>query len=177
VPALSKGSLFDEEGVRFRNFRHEHGLCTFEEFAQEKPPVPSGRSCEDTAVILYTSGTTGRSKGAMLSHGNIISNIRDSVPRLNVDHTMHTLSFLPINHVFEQVAGMLIPLSLGGTISIAESIKKIGQNLVEERPSFVMGVPAVYRMLLTRIMKNINDKPLSRVLFASALTRPWLLQK
>jgi long-chain acyl-CoA synthetase len=169
--------IFAEEGARFRKFCREHGLCLFDEFVRETPPRPSGRNAEDTAVLLYTSGTTGRSKGAMLSHGNILSNIRDTVPQWNVDHTMHTLSFLPINHVFEQVAGMLIPLSLGGTVSIAESIKKIGQNLAEENPNFFMGVPAVFGMLLTRIMKNINDKPLSRVLFATPLTRPLVTSK
>lgn len=169
--------IFAEEGARFRKFCREHGLCLFDEFVRETPPRPSGRNAEDTAVLLYTSGTTGRSKGAMLSHGNILSNIRDAVPQLNVDHTIHTLSFLPINHVFEQVAGMLIPLSLGGTVSIAESVKKIGQNLAEENPNFFMGVPVVFRMLLTRIMKNINEKPLSRVLFANSLTRPLVTSK
>jgi long-chain acyl-CoA synthetase len=68
-------------------------------------------------------------------------------------------------------------LSLGGTVSIAESVKKIGQNLAEENPNFFMGVPVVFRMLLTRIMKNINEKPLSRVLFANSLTRPLVTSK
>jgi long-chain acyl-CoA synthetase len=172
-----KGSLFTEEHARRRKYYRNHGLCSFDEFASPSEPRHSGRSAEDTAVILYTSGTTGRSKGAMLSHGNIVSNIFNSIPRLDVDHTMHTLSFLPVNHVFEQVAGMLIPLFLGGTISIAESLKKIGQNLVEERPNFLLGVPAVYRMLLARIMKNIDSKPLSRALFAAPITRPLVASK
>ncbi|MEZ4599205.1 MAG: AMP-binding protein [Syntrophotaleaceae bacterium] len=175
---VQERGLFAKEALRFRKFCQDHGLCSFDEFVvADTPPRPSGRNSEDTAVILYTSGTTGRSKGAMLSHANIISNIRNSIPRLDVDHTMHTLSFLPINHVFEQVAGMLIPLSLGGTISIAESIKKIGQNLVEEKPSIFLGVPAVFRLLLNRIMKNINDKALSRVLFANPITRPLVSAK
>jgi long-chain acyl-CoA synthetase len=172
-----KGSLFTEEHVRRRKYYRNHGLCSFDEFAIVSEPRPSGRSAEDTAVILYTSGTTGRSKGAMLSHGNIISDMFNAIPRLDVDHTMHTLSFLPVNHVFEQVAGMLIPLFLGGTISIAESLKKIGQNLVEERPNFLLGVPAVFRMLLARIMKNIDSKPLTRALFATPITRPLVAAK
>lgn len=172
-----EGALFAKEGFQYGRFCLERKLCSLNEFVRKTLPLPSGRQVDDTAIILYTSGTTGRSKGAMLSHDNIISNIRNSVSRLNVDHTMHTLSFLPINHVFEQVAGMLIPLSLGGSISIAESIKKIGQNLVEERPNFVMGVPAVYKMLLSRIMKNINDKPSSRALFTLPLTRPLVVKK
>lgn len=172
-----KGSLFSEESAGRRKFYVNHGLCAFGDFVAAAAPLPSGRSADDTAAILYTSGTTGRSKGAMLSHANIISNILNAIPQLNVDHRMHTLSFLPVNHVFEQVAGMLIPLYLGGTISIVESLKKIGQNLAEEKPNFLLGVPAVFRMLLTRIMKNIDSKPLTRVLFAAPLTRPLIAAK
>jgi long-chain acyl-CoA synthetase len=113
----------------------------------------------------------------MLSHTNIVSNIQAAVQHLQVDSTMHTLSFLPINHVFEQVAGILVPLSLGGTISIAESLKKVGQNLVEEKPTHVMGVPAIYRILLQKILKGIEEKALSRTLFALPFTRPLVKSK
>ncbi len=149
-------------------------LSLFSDLLIEKMPAKVRRQSEDTAVILYTSGTTGRSKGAMLSHRNIVSNIENAIPQMGADHTMHTLSFLPINHVFEQVAGTLAPLSLGGTVSIAESLKKIAQNLVEVQPTYFMGVPAVYRLLLNRIMKNITKKPLARTLFGMPLTRPMI---
>jgi len=152
-------------------------LSLFSDLLIEKMPAKVRRQSEDTAVILYTSGTTGRSKGAMLSHRNIVSNIENAIPQMGADHTMHTLSFLPINHVFEQVAGTLAPLSLGGTVSIAESLKKIAQNLVEVQPTYFMGVPAVYRLLLNRIMKNITEKPLARTLFGIPLTRPLIAAK
>ena len=128
------------------------------------------RSC-DTALILYTSGTTGRSKGAMLSHANIVSNIRSTVAHLKVDEKVHTLSFLPINHVFEQVCGILLPLSLGGKISFCESLKKLGENLSEVKPTFLVGVPAVYRMILDRMTKKIKGSMVSRLLFSFPLTR------
>jgi long-chain acyl-CoA synthetase len=152
-------------------------LSVFSELLSEKLPAAVRRMPDDTAVILYTSGTTGRSKGAMLSHRNIVSNIENAIPQMGADHTMHTLSFLPINHVFEQVAGTLAPLSLGGTVSIAESIKKIAQNLAEVQPTYFMGVPAVYRLLFNRIMKNISEKPLARTLFGMSLTRPLIAAK
>lgn len=149
-------------------------LSSFSDFLSENAPQPLKRQPDDTAVLLYTSGTTGRSKGAMLSHRNIVSNLENAIPQIGADHTMHTLSFLPINHIFEQVAGTLAPLSLGGTVSIAESLKKIAQNLVEVQPTYFMGVPAVYRLLINRIMKNITEKPLVRTLFSLALTRPLI---
>ena len=128
----------------------------------------------DTALILYTSGTTGRSKGATLSHANIVSNIRGTAAHLGVDQSVHTLSFLPINHVFEQVCGILIPLSLGGRISFCESLKKLGDNLSEVQPTFFVGVPAVYRMMLGRITKKIAEKRVTRILSAVPLTRTFL---
>jgi long-chain acyl-CoA synthetase len=142
------------------------------------PPLPeSPRQAQETAVILYTSGTTGRSKGAMLSHANIVSNIQGAVDHFKLDSSIHTLSFLPINHVFEQVCDVLLPLSLGGTVSFCESLKKLGENLAEVRPSFLLGVPAVFRMLLDRITKNIDSKRLSRLLYSLPLTRPLVTAK
>lgn len=127
---------------------------------------------EDTAVILYTSGTTGRSKGAMLSHANIVSNISGATAHFGLDERMHTLSFLPINHVFEQVCGILLPLALGGTVSFAESIRKLGENLAEVKPTFFLAVPAVFRMIHERLQKTIASRTSSRLLFSFPLTRP-----
>ncbi len=141
-------------------------------------PLPvKPRSHTDTAVILYTSGTTGRSKGAMLSHANIVSNIKGAAAHFRLDNSIHTLSFLPINHVFEQVCGVLLPLSLGGRISFCESLKKLGENLAEVKPTFFLAVPVVYRMILDRVMKNINSKKLSQWLFSVPLTRPIVTSK
>jgi len=145
----------------------EQGANSDRSHLPENPRQP-----HDAAVILYTSGTMGRSKGAMLSHANIVSNIRGATQHLELDESIHTLSFLPINHVFEQVCGVLLPLALGGTVSFCESLKKLGENLAEVRPSFLLGVPAVYRMLLDRIMKGIGARRLTRYLFSLPLTRP-----
>jgi len=177
TPPAKPLDFFSQDEIRRRNYLRQHGLVAMQDFAGRGPQPPSRRSPSDTAVILYTSGTTGRAKGAMLSHANIVSNIQAAVQHLQVDSTMHTLSFLPINHVFEQVAGILVPLSLGGTISIAESLKKVGQNLVEEKPTHVMGVPAIYRILLQKILKGIEEKALSRTLFALPFTRPLVKSK
>jgi len=141
-------------------------------------PLPEKpRDHTDTAVILYTSGTTGRSKGAMLSHANIVSNIKGAARHFQLDDSIHTLSFLPINHVFEQVCGVLLPLSLGGRVSFSESLKKLGENLAEVKPTFFLAVPAVYRMILDRITKNINSRKLSKLLYSVPLTRSIVTSK
>lgn len=152
-------------------------LLTIDELLEEGAADTPDISPDQTAVILYTSGTTGRSKGAMLSHGNIASNIRSAAELFRLDANTHTLSFLPINHVFEQVCGILLPLSLGGCVSFAESLKKLGENLAEVKPTCFLGVPALYRIFFDRIMKGIQGNALSRILFALPFTRPLVAAK
>ncbi len=170
-------NLFSPARAQRKELARQGRLMGFEELLYEAPFTPALRSGDDIAVILYTSGTTGRSKGAMLSHGNIVANILGMKQLFNLGETMHTLSFLPINHVFEQVCGVLLPLSLGGKVSFCESLKKLGENLTEVKPTFFLGVPAVYRMLLDRIMKNIGAKTLSQLLFSLPFTRPIVTAK
>lgn len=161
----------------FERLRESQRLFFLADFDQRSNLAAPSQSPADCAVILYTSGTTGRSKGAMLSHQNIVSNIMAASRQFQLDNNIHTLSFLPINHVFEQVCGILLPLSLGGKVSFAESIKKLGDNLNEVKPTFLLGVPAVYRLLYDRVMKNIQQKPLSRFLFNLPLTRKIVIGK
>ncbi|MEI6305687.1 MAG: AMP-binding protein [Deltaproteobacteria bacterium] len=165
IGAIRKRLIREGRLIGLQNFCHEAAI-------PENPRQP-----HDTAVILYTSGTTGRSKGAMLSHDNIVSNIQGATAHFSLDSSIHTLSFLPINHVFEQVCGILLPLALGGKISFCESLKKLGENLAEVRPTFFLAVPAVYRMILDRVMKNINSKRLSQFLFSLQMTRTLVTSK
>lgn len=163
---------------RLRNKLNREGkLLPLNSLCHSAPLPEKPRNHTDTAVILYTSGTTGRSKGAMLSHANIVSNIKGAAAHFQLDSSIHTLSFLPINHVFEQVCGVLLPLSLGGKVSFCESLKKLGENLAEVKPTFFLAVPAVYRMILDRITKNVNSKKLSQLLFSVPFTRPIVTSK
>ena len=167
-----------DPGERLRNKLCREGkFLPLNSLCHSAPLPEKPRSSNDTAVILYTSGTTGRSKGAMLSHANIVSNIKGAAAHFQLDSSIHTLSFLPINHVFEQVCGVLLPLSLGGLVSFTESLKKLGENLAEVKPTFFLAVPAVYRMILDRITKNVNSKKLSQLLFSVPLTRPIVTAK
>ena len=163
--------LSDAELTRNRLLKEKRLFSYKAVFTDKACVIDTTTDPDQRAVILYTSGTTGRSKGAMLSHRNIVSNIYAAQLHFKLDNSIATLSFLPINHVFEQVCGILLPLSLGGRISFAESIKKLGDNLNEIKPSFLLGVPAVYRLLYDRIMKKIEAKPASHMLYKFALTR------
>ena len=168
--------LSDPEISRNRLLK-ENRLFSYKDIFNDSVLPPNPSRPKDRAVILYTSGTTGRSKGAMLSHQNIVSNIQACCNCFELDSTIKTLSFLPINHVFEQVCGVLLPLSLGGEVFFAESIKKLGDNLSEVKPTFLLGVPAVYRLLYGKIMKNIESKSSSRLLYNFPLTRKIVTTK
>src|SRR5690606_4830331 len=90
---------------------------------------------DDLATLIYTSGTTGRPKGVMLSHGNIISNVLASAPRVPFEIGQYrSLSFLPICHIFER---MILYLYQYFSVSVyyAESIEKISDNLKEVKPN------------------------------------------
>jgi long-chain acyl-CoA synthetase len=166
-----------DDGPKKTSGEHRCTIIPLGRLFKDRAASPVLHQPHDTALILYTSGTTGRSKGAMLSHANVVSNIRDAAVHLGVDQSVHTLSILPINHVFEQVCGILLPLSLGGKVSFCESLKKLGENLAEVNPTFFVGVPAVYRMILGRIMKKIEEKSVSRLLFALPFTRPLVVSR
>ena len=170
-------NFLSESDLSRHRLLKENRLFSYKDIFHDTPLPPATHRPEERAVILYTSGTTGRSKGAMLSHKNIVTNIQAAVQRFQLDNSIATLSFLPINHVFEQVCGVLLPLSLGGQVSFAESIKKLGDNLNEIKPTFLLGVPAVYRLLLDRIMKNIESKSTSRMLYKFSLTRKIVTSK
>ncbi len=170
-------NFLSDSAISKHRLLKEKRLFSYKDIFHTTPLPPTDIHPDDRAVILYTSGTTGRSKGAMLSHKNIVSNIEAARVRFKLDSSIQTLSFLPINHVFEQVCGVLLPLSLGGQVSFAESIKKLGDNLNEIKPTFLLGVPAVYRLLLDRIMKNINSKSSSRLLYNFSLTRKIVSSK
>ncbi len=152
-------------------------LESLDDFQRTSPPPLLQCQAHDPAVILYTSGTTGRSKGAVLSHANITSNVRSAVELFELDPDMHTLSFLPINHVFEQVAGIILPLSVGGTVSFVESLRKLADNLGEVKPNFLLGVPAVFRLLADRMSRKIESQKLSKALYTFAPTRPLVTKK
>lgn len=126
---------------------------------------------DDLAAIIYTSGTTGRPKGVLLANSNIVSNIRSFVEHAKVNEEIHTLSILPINHAYEATCGILAPIYLGGTISFCQSLKKVASNIEEVKPNFVMGVPALYEKMYTRITRAIDSNFLSRTLLRTKLLR------
>ena len=117
---------------------------------------------DDLAIILYTSGTTGSSKGVMLTHRNLSSNVDQMIRAIYFDENDRFFSVLPIHHVYENTAGNLVPLSLGASITYARSLKSkiLFEDLKETEPTAFLAVPILLEKILLGIYKNIEKAPI-----------------
>lgn len=123
---------------------------------------------DDVATIIYTSGTTGTPKGVMLSHKNILSNIKSASLEVFVDFKLpkhESLSFLPLNHILEKMI-MYVYLFNSFSVSFAESIDTIATNLQEVKPYIFVTVPRLLEKVYEKIMaKGQELKGIKKNLF------------
>ena len=106
---------------------------------------------DDTATILYTSGTTGQPKGVMLSHENLHSNVMAAGMVLAISDRDTTLSFLPLSHVLQRMVDFLL-FSRGCTIAYARSIKSVADDLKIVKPTVAVSVPRLYEKVYNAVM-------------------------
>ncbi|MEJ5169812.1 MAG: long-chain fatty acid--CoA ligase [Fimbriimonadales bacterium] len=125
---------------------------------------------DELAMIIYTSGTTGLPKGAMLRHDSFTILCRSIEEALPIRDTDVFLSFLPMSHVYEAVAGQVLPLSVGATIAYAQSLKSLAADMLAVRPTIMLCVPRVLEAMRDRIVEAASKAPpLRRALFQMAL--------
>ena len=165
-PSLEKVILIDDEGVSskpdyvmtFRELmelgrkRHESERDLFEKLANEV-------KLTDLATIVYTSGTTGVPKGAMISHKNIMA-VVEALHKIEPHYafdTDQTVPFLPLSHVFERIAGHFYGMYVGITSSYAESIDTLLNDFLEKRPTIVLAVPRVCEKVYQRIISQVQE--------------------
>ena len=113
---------------------------------------------EKMNIMLFTSGTTSKSKVVALSHRNLVSNLMDFASVLDVDSNDRILSFLPLHHVFECTVGMLFSLYIGAERAFCEGIRHIVQNLNEYKTTFASFVPAIYESMYKNILKGLEKE-------------------
>lgn len=143
--------------------RRAEGVTTLAELEAQGAAAPLDAEVDarvaalgpDTLLtLLYTSGTTGEPKGVMLTHGNLLSNCEATARSAHIDERDSMVSFLPLCHSFERMVGYYMSVFRGGTISYAESLEKLVDNIAEVRPTVLVSVPRVYEKVYARFMEQ-----------------------
>ena len=113
---------------------------------------------EKMGIMLFTSGTTSKSKAVMLSHKNICTNIMDIREVFELDETDRLLSFLPLHHTFECTVGFLYIVSIGATIIFSKGVRHIGDELKKYHITAMICVPVVFEKMYQKLLKGIEQK-------------------
>jgi long-chain acyl-CoA synthetase len=126
------------------------------------------------ATIVYTSGTTGKPKGVMLSHYNVFWNAIIGLQSIKVFSSDSFLSFLPLSHMFERTVGYYLPMICGCTITYSRSIDKLGEDLILKRPTILITVPRIFERVYNKIQTQLAKKSgVAQNLFKWAVNVGW----
>ncbi len=156
---------------------HDRGVETFDEGTYES--WLDERSPKDLATLIYTSGTTGRPKGVRLSHGNIRANVGQARKRFGprpdkgdlpvIDENTRTVSFLPLAHVFERMAGHFLMFASGACVAYAESPDTLRDDFQAIRPTTGTSVPRVYEKIYDAIRAQASESGPKQRIFEWAI--------
>lgn len=126
------------------------------------------------ATIVYTSGTTGRPKGVMLSHKNILSNIYGAIDCVPIYEHDVFLSFLPLSHMFERSLGYYVPIITGATVAFSRSVNQLADDMLIIQPTILISVPRIYERIHTKIRTRLEDKStFANKLFNNMVESGW----
>ena len=126
------------------------------------------------ATIVYTSGTTGKPKGVMLSHENIFWDVHAGIQNVHVYPEDVFLSFLPLSHMLERTAGYYLPMICGCKVIYARSIEKLAEDLLQKKPTTLITVPRIFERVYNKIKTQLAEKSsLARGLFNLTVKVGW----
>jgi len=147
-----------------------------DEWLKHKPLPAQHRDADphELASIVYTSGTTGRPKGVMLSHHNMLSIAHAALTMIDCYQQDIFLSFLPLSHTLERTGGYYLPVMAGASVAYARSIPQLAEDLQNVRPTILIAVPRIFERVYGRIQDQMNNKSfISRGLFRLAVNVGW----
>ena len=164
-PTLKQIIVFDMEGL---NEFHDDQVISYEELLkigektnQEKPDLwerlINNVKSSDIAILVYTSGTTGPSKGAMINHENILYSINTGYDIFETMEHEEQLSFLPLCHILERSVSVMIPLKTAAIVNFAESIDTVPENIREVSPTVFIAVPRIWEKFYSSITILMKD--------------------
>ncbi len=135
---------------------------------QTMPP-----QADDLAAIVYTSGTTGKPKGVMLTHGNVMADVKAVLQRVTPTVDDVFLSFLPLSHTFERTAGYYLPMAAGCCVAYARSVAQLSEDLRTVRPTVLVSVPRIYERVHAKVLESLAPSRLRTRLFEAAVAVGW----
>ena len=160
--ALAGGEVLSFESVLERGRRLEGRAAAWR--AEALRVVP-----DDLATQIYTSGTTGEPKGVMLTHRNITTNVVAGIRILPLTPDDECLSFLPLSHIFERMAGHYCMMLAGTLINYASSIDAVAAEMLERRPTVVLSVPRLFEKIYARVLEGaMSGSAVKRAIFTWA---------
>ncbi|HDK38550.1 MAG TPA: long-chain fatty acid--CoA ligase [Thiolapillus brandeum] len=141
----------------------------------DKPDLAeSETSPTELATIVYTSGTTGRPKGVMLSHHNIVWNIHAALQLFDIGPDNTFLSFLPLSHTFERTVGYYLSMVCGATTAYNRSIPQLAEDLAIIKPTLLVSVPRIFERIYGRVTeKLVTESTIKQKLFSAAIDIGW----
>jgi len=168
TPDLEKVVLVDDSRISGeKDFLKFDDMKKREYRTLDEGAVVSGN---DPATIVYTSGTTGEPKGAILTHGNIVSNALSAINRFGVTSQDVIVSYLPLSHLFERTCGYYTILFAGGTIGYAENLSTVARAVAEIRPTLLIAVPRIIEKVYDESVEKVEKSSfIKRVLLFSAI--------
>ncbi len=139
--------------------------------SQAAAPTPPGP--DDLAALVYTSGTTGKPKGVMLTHRNVVSDVKAVLERIvpTVDDVF--LSFLPLSHTFERTGGYYLPIAAGSCVAYARSVPLLAEDLKTVRPTVLVSVPRIYERIHAKLLEKLSPTPWKMQLYEAAQNKGW----
>ena len=141
----------------------------------DSPDPAAGRAVQpgDLAAIVYTSGTTGRPKGVMLSHANVVANVDGALARIAPRADDVLLSFLPLSHTFERTAGYYLPIAAGCCVAFARSTALLAEDLRTVKPTVLVSVPRIYERVHAQLLARVAASRWRRTALRVAIAIGW----
>ena len=179
-PALRAVVIVDEDGADIACAASTDGpavgtlaqwLAAGEQASELPAPTPPGP--DDLAALVYTSGTTGKPKGVMLTHRNVVSDVKAVLERIapTVDDVF--LSFLPLSHTFERTGGYYLPIAAGSCVAYARSVPLLAEDLKTVRPTVLVSVPRIYERVHAKLLEKLSPTPWKLQLYEAAQNNGW----
>jgi len=122
------------------------------------------------AILMYTSGTTGNAKGAMLTHANISSNALSAAKLVDLMPNDDFLSIVPWNHIYGLTITLVTPMVVGATTTYTPVDRNLAQVMKAAHPTIILGVPKLYNVLYGRVMGSIRESAVKRAIYRSSPT-------